>query len=331
MNRVMIYDIIYSLAAKDGREKILFGSSAAAGHKAFERSITGEVFPEMWIELPLLGDPWFDVHVPAEYYDVSGKQVSYPGQGGVYAQALSWFANQPNGTVRQLFLSYDSSTGDLDHPAVQLLVNGPDVSVPLAFLEATGRADLCDAYRTFASRMPVQWYACYVGVFPGRAGFDGARWLRVECLLNEGLQKTYADDAEALRRDLERVGFSCVNDELVDRIQTFARTSFDLEFQFDVSEEGLALPTLGASLRFNADAWSDGSSMMELVRLMTQVQEWGLADDRWHELAQVPYAKRVSFKGETIKIYCYPAFVKLRWRDGKPLDAKAYLLIGAED
>ena len=331
MDRVMIYDLIYALAAKDGREEILFGKSAAAGREAFVRSITGEVFPEMWFELPLLGEPWFDVHVPAEHYDVAGKQVSYPGQGGVYAKALEWFAAQPEHTVRQLFLSYDSSTGDLDHPAVQLLLNGRGTSVPHAFLEAVDRADLCDAYGAFVGRIPPAWYACYVGVFPGRVGRDGTPWLRVECLVDEERQRVYAQDAEALRKDLEQTGLSCVNDELLECIQTFARASFKLEFQFNVDEQGRALPILGASLRFDADTWSDASSMLELARLMAQVQEWGLADDRWHALAQVPFAKRVTRGDEFIKIFCFPAFVKLRWRDGEPLDAKAYLQIDAAE
>lgn len=332
MDRVMVYDMIYALTARDGREKILFGNSAAAGHEAFARSITGEVFPEMWFELPLLGEPWFDVHVPAEYYDVAGKQVSYPGQGGVYAKALEWFAAQPEHTVRQLFLSYDSSTGDLDHPAVQLLLNGPGTSVPHAFLEAVDRADLCDAYSTFVGRLPSSWYACYVGVFPARVGREGSPWLRIECLVvSEERKRVYAEDAEALRKDLERTGLSCVNDELLEYIQAFARTSFDLEFQFNVDEQGRALPILGVSMRFVASTWTDGSNMLELACLMAQVQEWGLADDRWHALAQTIFAKRVSYKDESIKIYCFPAFVKFRWREGELLDAKSYLLIGADE
>ena len=34
--------------------------------------------------------------------------------------------------------------------------------------------------------------------------------------------------------------------------------------------------------------------------------------------------------GESRLIYCYPAFLKLRWRGGKPLDAKAYFIAGAQ-
>ncbi|MEE0026575.1 MAG: hypothetical protein U0J70_03215 [Atopobiaceae bacterium] len=40
------------------------------------------------------------------------------------------------------------------------------------------------------------------------------------------------------------------------------------------------------------------------------------------------YANRVAFAGKSARLYCYPAFIKLRWRDGEPLDAKAYLVAG---
>ncbi|MDO4532133.1 MAG: hypothetical protein Q4C36_00260 [Coriobacteriia bacterium] len=63
---------------------------------------------------------------------------------------------------------------------------------------------------------------------------------------------------------------------------------------------------------------------------MTQVEAWGLADSRWRLLPECSFAKSVSFGGERALLYCYPAFVKLRWRAGVPLDAKAYLIAGVQ-
>ena len=56
------------------------------------------------------------------------------------------------------------------------------------------------------------------------------------------------------------------------------------------------------------------------------MEKWGLADDRWRLLPDTVYAKRVAYSGKSIVAYCYPAFVKLRWRAGEPLDAKTYLI-----
>ena len=29
-------------------------------------------------------------------------------------------------------------------------------------------------------------------------------------------------------------------------------------------------------------------------------------------------------------MYCFPAFIKLRWRNGAPVDAKTYLMAGVQ-
>ena len=63
---------------------------------------------------------------------------------------------------------------------------------------------------------------------------------------------------------------------------------------------------------------------------MRKVESWGLADERWRLLEEAIFANRLSKGGESHSLYCYPAFGTLRWRDGEPLDAKAYLIAGAQ-
>lgn len=40
--------------------------------------------------------------------------------------------------------------------------------------------------------------------------------------------------------------------------------------------------------------------------------------------------KRIARDDSQMLLYCYPALLKLRWRDGEPLDAKAYLIAGVQ-
>ena len=63
---------------------------------------------------------------------------------------------------------------------------------------------------------------------------------------------------------------------------------------------------------------------------MRQAMAWGLVDERWHLLADTAFAKRLTYGSESALLYCFPAFLKLRWRDGEPLDAKAYLIAGIQ-
>ena len=205
MNPIVLYQILYSLVARDGREKRLFGDCGSRAQEAFARSLAGPELPEIWFELPLAGDPWMDVHVLTSWDSVEGTDASLSGQTGIYAEALDWFKGQAPHTVKQLALSYDISSGSIDEPAVQLLRVDLGDNTPVGFLEAVGRKDLVEGYHSFSKRLPSKWYDCYVGVFPGRDKADEMPWARVECIVTN-VQDDYAEDAEVLRSDLEQVG-----------------------------------------------------------------------------------------------------------------------------
>jgi hypothetical protein len=79
-------------------------------------------------------------------------------------------------------------------------------------------------------------------------------------------------------------------------------------------------------VRFKPEDWLDQERLGEIGRLASWAQAQGLADERWKLLKDVLIAKRVTRKGASAMLACFPAFVKLRWREGRPMDAKAYLL-----
>ena len=328
-DRARLYDILYALAARDGREAALFGESATLAREAFARSMACEAFPEVWFEVPLAGNPWFDLHALTSREDVdAGMEFAYETTGG-NPDAFAWFASQEKG-VRQLALSWDTGSGDISSPALQLLVSTDDTQVTCDFLDVAGRADAIGPYREFIARIPRGWFACYAGAFPQRPGHN----LRVECIPERALQLTYAKDPALLKEHLAQVGVDCAGGSLVERCRILSAMPFQIEFQFDVSECGKAGDTFGASVRFNvppdAGEWQSFNPNGAAGELMGRVEAWGLSDERWRLLAGTMFAKRVTHAGESTLLYCYPAFVKLRWRNGEPLDAKAYLLAGAQ-
>lgn len=325
MDRMWLYDILYALAAQNGREEALFGDCRLAARESFTRSLVGDVFPELWFEIPLAGNPWLDFHALLSYSDVAGMQPGFAGHGGAYADTFVWFAGQEPGKVRQLALSYDTSAGNIDTPAVQLLVDGPDPSVPLAFLEAAGRPELRSAYEGFVGAMPPEWYACYTGVFPGRDAV-GDPWVRIECIVGDECQRMYANDIGSLQAHLAGIGMQKVDDDLFAGVRKLAQSPFPLELQFNVAPDGTALPVLSASVRFQPDDWVNANRREQIGRLAAWLQTRGLADKRCGLLAQTAFSKHVEHAGESATISCFPAFVKLRWREGQAPDAKAYLM-----
>ena len=327
MDDRMLYELLYALAATNGREQALFGPCAPAAREAFARSRAGSAFPEIWFEVPLLGAPRFDLHALTARDALSPETVYTPETTGGFPETFRWFANQGE-NVRQLALSWDLRPGEAPTAAIQLLVGGTDPDTVTGFLKAAGREDAEDRYRAFAKRLPEGWLACYYGVFPGRPGSS----LRVECFLARRLQAAYAEDPELLRRHLEQVGVGDFGDTLLPRCQSLANTPFRLEFQFDVEEDGGAGPVVGASLRFTCPPGEGGCAFFDpsgdAGKLMDKVCQWRLADSRWRMLGDTMFARRVKRGEESCLLYCFTAFVKLRWRDGVPLDAKAYLVAG---
>ena len=329
MDRELLYRMIYALAACGGREEALFGTSAPLMAEAFSRSLAGEgYFPELWFELPLLGEPWCDFHALVTAGSLDAGAAFTPETCGNCPDAFAWFAARgTDGGVRQLALSWDTGAGEIGDAAVQLLTGTDNPDTTCGFLEAAGRADAAPAYRGFSACLPAGWFAAYAGVFPQRT----APFLRVECIPTHKLQQAYAKDMDLLETHLRQAGFTAIDDTLLARCQVLADSPFRIEFQFDIAPDGVPTSTLGVSLRFGQPSGDDKPpSFNEADELMRKVEAWGLADGRWCLLNDATFSKRLSFKDASSKIWCFPAFIKLRWRDGAPYDAKAYLMAGVQ-
>ena len=324
LDRTILYNILYALAARNGRDKVLFGGCHPLSQEAFERSLACDAFPELWFELPLAGEPWFDLHALTARADLKPGMTFAPQTTGGNQEVFSWFAAQEQ-SVRQLALSWDVSSGDIAQPAVQLLLSRDDPDTTCRFLESAGRPDAVNAYRAFWKRQPDGWFACYTGVFPHRPNHN----LRVECIPDSALRHAYAADAGLLEAHLRQMGLDNTAN-IVSACHMLANTPFQIEFQFDVEPDGKAGPTFGASVRFSnppgTEEWQPFTLGGATERLMTQLEAWGLADNRWRRLTECAFANSVTFDGERVTLCCYPAFVKLRWRAGVPLDAKTYLI-----
>ena len=330
MDHSMLYEILYALAASGGREKTLFGGCAPAARKAFARSCAGTAFPEIWFEIPLLGEPRFDLHALTSREALDPETEFPPDAAGGFPDVFRWFARQGE-NVRQLALSWDLKPGKDQSAAIQLLVADKDPHTVSGFLKSAGREDAIERYEAFSRRRPKEWFTCYYGIFPERPGSG----LRVECIPVQSLQEAYAKDPELLRRHLSMVGIREFGDTLLPRCRDLADTPFRLEFQFDVGEDGSAGPVMGVSLRFSCPPgegeWDFFNPGGKAGRLMDRICEWGLADDRWRLLNDTSFARRVTHGEESCLLFCFTAFVKLRWKAGVPLDAKAYLMAGVRD
>ncbi len=320
----MIYDLIYALAAKDGRERVLFGPHRSRGSEAFSRSAPGENFPELWFELPLQGEPWFDIHVMTSRKDLDPQNPVDPNTCSGYDKVFNWFAAQES--AKGLVISWDLNGKNGPSSGLQFLLRRKDIKTACGFLEKAGCETFSSAYCSFLERMPSDWFACYLGVFPSRSDQE----LRIECTFNNDIQEAYAKDPSLIRQHLSQVGLNYLDDSLITSIHELAATPFRMEYQFNVKKDGSLGDTFAVSLRFAVNPEKDWSFHVNGAAgdLMKRLESLGLADERWREIEGTAFAMKLKHGQASVLLYCAPIFVKIRFHKGIPLDAKTYLVSG---
>ena len=328
LDRLSIYDAMYALAADDGREQELFGSCAPLAREAFRRSLVKEGFPLVWFEVPLAGEPRFDLHVALSREMLREGARFLTGAGNGHGALFRWYAEEEAGGSGLAF-AYDLEEGRIDNPAVHVNVNNAPLGDMGRFFELAAGEGAAMRYVGFESRLPKGWRVWYAGVHPARPGSP----VRVDCFVDAPLKRAYASDASLLERDLRACGFTATGPTLRELATPVLESPFDLELQFDVLRDGSLGPTLGISAGFSLVSARSVRGLFgengPAAALMGAIERKGLADGRWRHVPGASFSKLVNVDGSLLALYCTPTFVKLRMREGKPLDAKAYLQANA--
>jgi hypothetical protein len=288
----------------------------------------GEGFPVVWFELPLLGDPRFDLHVALAREMLLSGARSLPYAGERYRELFDWYATGETGG-NGLAFAFDVSEWRIDDPAVHVNVNGSPLSSMSRFFNLAAGNGAAERYEGFADRLPTGWRVWYAGVHPGRPGSP----VRVDCFVSAALKEEYAQDGALLEHDLRSCGFGVADTALQELAAPILESPFNLELQFDVMHDGSTGPTLGISAGFSLKSesavraiFSEGGAASQL---MDAIEALGLSDARWRHVPGTAFSRFMQVDGALLALYCVPTFVKLRLRDGKPLDAKMYLQAGA--
>ena len=71
-SQMTAFDILYSIAARDGRREVQFGNSLDIARDTYKRTLIGDGYPAAYLESPLLGSPGFDL--------LSVRSTVWPGR-----------------------------------------------------------------------------------------------------------------------------------------------------------------------------------------------------------------------------------------------------------
>ena len=331
-SQMLAFDALYGMAAANGREEALFGSSIELARPAYEKTLIGDGYPDAYLEFPLMGQPRFDllsVHGRVE----PGAKFA-PGAGFGYQAMFDWFSTIEgrDGNICSCGIELDCGDGETEKAGVYLQQRVQNELVE-PFLETVGEGARAQGYLDVLARMPEGWPPSYVGLFPGREGTP----LRIGGYLSPRAKSACADDPAALGRAFDAVGFSAYNKDMLERCVEFMALAPAIDFQFDIMADGSLGSTFGLSLSFNQTRPREARDCMENgygARIMEKLESWGLADERWKLIADAAITRQVSIANEDgsegkFGLYVLFNYAKVKFTDGEAHPSKFYLRLGS--
>jgi hypothetical protein len=205
-------DRLYDRAGKDE----VLGRSMTMAEEAYRTSLVADVQPGSWLEVPLVGEPGYDINV---FYRsgqlVPGDRFVF-GEGFGYQPVMDWLARVKPGKFG-VGIAHDLQGPTPGH-GVYVNPNGIGVTQRNGFFEALDEAGAGARSAAIVARQPAQWETMEEGVFASRP----ERPARIASRVGDALQKAYASDASLLKAHLRQVGFGALDADMLACLQEMA-------------------------------------------------------------------------------------------------------------
>ena len=326
------FEVLCLQAADEGRGEVLFGDSVKRARAAIRPFMVGREFPGSYLEFPLVGDPFLDVTVL--YGDVGPDcHVDSPAAPDA-DELLEWFASARE-RFENVSFGFELDTKDPGTPTAAVHFQPrKHTELVRTFCEVVGEPQRAELYLDLAARMPDGWPLSFFGMFKGRSGSP----LRVCGYMNDDERKACAADSAHLRSSLERVGFSAYDDTMLEQASTLMGTApGSIDFQFDVYPDGTIGDVFAIDAQFaieNPEAVRASFEGGPGAHVMNLLENWGIADNRWHLVAEAAFARALpaTQPDGTLVRYGFtlmPQWVKVRWANKVLQPSKLYHLAKA--
>jgi hypothetical protein len=323
------FQVLLLQAADEGRGDILFGESLGRARTAAQPFMVGKEFPDVYLEFPLVGDPFLDVTILLAEIE-PGTHVASEAADGTDAM-LDWYAKVKL-DHRNISCGYELDTKEADlAPAAVHFQPRNEVNLVRPFFQALGEPERADLYLGLAERMPEGWPLSFLGLFRGRPGSP----LRACGYLSREERDACSLDPARIRSAFDTIGFAAHTDTMLEQASTLlAAAPGATDFQLDVYPDGTLGDTYAIDVQFGIQhpqavmsSFADG----ECARVMRLLEDWGIADDRWPLGAQAAFARSIPVERDdgTLGRYAFtlmPQWVKVRWRKGALQPSKLYML-----
>ena len=291
---------------------------------AFLSCAVGDAMPTLYFEVPLSGEPRFDLQVCIDRTSLPEGARLPEGAPSHLQGAVDWLLKDGNGCTGVDF-AFDLHTGDVPSPQVIAFTDGCETCDLESFFECAGDAGAASRYEAAQLRAPQGWHPWYTGLIPQRLG----RPVRLDYFVADDKAAQYARDIGLLAADLRQMGYRASDLELA-RCADLLAHPFRLNIQLDVLEDGSVGPVLGYNASFGGLSAPEARASATdgaISRIMRLVEGWGLADERWRLLAGRCIACKLPLPdGRVVMVHSAPTFLKVRMTPEGLVDAKVYIM-----
>ena len=327
-----VFNVLYSHAAGDGREAALFGDSIRFARPAAANSLIGKALPSFYLEFPLLGVPCFDLLTV--YGEIKPGERFAPGGGYGYQPMFDWFSSLPSGHGASCGITMDTGSGETERAGIYLQQRRKTELIA-PFLDSIGERGRLDSYIRVFEQIPAETAPAYIGLFPGRDGSP----LRIGGYMEKSFLDAAAADPGKLALWFDRIGFTAYTKTMPDHCAELLSYAPGADYQFDIYPDGTLGDTFGLSLSFNDVKPRMAAECMEKgygKSVMTLLERWGLADERWKKIAGAAAGRRIRVEKEdgtpvSLAMIVRFNYAKVKFKAGVPVTAKFYFLLAASE
>lgn len=335
MSHLDSYDLLWQLIDFGKGASALLGERyASLARQAFASCACGTAMPVVYLEIPLAGEPGFDVQVCIDRSSLS-KGVHLPKNAPARErELLNWLAGSGGVGCTGVDLAFDLRDRGMESPQLIVLMSKGVLEDAEGFFAIAGTPEGAQRYRRAESRTPGGWTSWYTGVLPGRPGAP----VRLDYFVSGDKARSYAQDVNLLARDLNLMGYAPSRREM-GWCEQLTQLPCSLNLQLDAINDGSIGPVLGYNLIEGGIGPHAVRQRLEsgwMREVLTMAEEWGIAEERWQLLKDLCQARMLVSRDETgietsIVVATKVTFIKIRMSQDALLDAKAYVMCTMHD
>ena len=319
-------------AASAGRGELLFGECLERVKKTLPDFVNlGDLddFPDLYLEFPLLGDPFLDVTVL--YTNIPDDALIASPLAAGTEQMMAWLAQVKN-KYPDVCGGFEIDT-KLPSQISAAVVFQPREHTELAkeLCKIIGELHYGQLYEKMAGCMSKDWKLSYFGLYKGRPGLP----LRISGYMSREQIVSCVEAPDSLIRLFNAAGFTAYDDQMIREIcSVLAVSPQSVDYQFDIYPDGsvgdsFAIDTSFAIKQPEAvisafhDPEGSGAGYFDLL------QKWGIADERCKKGLEAVFAGALPMKEGALTLSVFPQWFKVRWISKKLQPAKMYMLAKA--